>query len=177
MTTQKSNSHQKEDDCEVDSLSIEEFDSRKNSSETKNSIEGPDEEDSKEDEAIMSMTQSSVSSVSGLYLGVFDEDPRKRIKNKKIKLDQLLMDGDQLIELPPEDLVIGKKSTKLLSTIPHFNGFNQRIPHVFVINSVTKARESLCPHLRAITAMLRSMLAQRLAPVNITMQVNYLNLY
>ena len=122
------------------------------------------------------MTQSSVSSVSGLYQGIFDEEPKKVIKKTKIKLDQLLMDGDQLIELPPEDLVIGKKSNKLLSTIPHFNGFNQRVPHVFVINSVTKARESFSPHLRAITAMLRSMLAQRLASVNITMQVSYLNL-
>ena len=79
-------------------MSIDEFDSKKDSPETKNSREGPEDEDSKEDEVILSMTQSSVSSVSGLYLGVFYEEPKKTIKNKKIKLDQLLMDGDKLIE-------------------------------------------------------------------------------
>ena len=53
MTTQRSNSHQNEDDCESNSLSIDEINSKKDSSETNKSGEGPEDQYSKEDEAIL----------------------------------------------------------------------------------------------------------------------------
>ena len=83
-----------------------------------------------------------------------------------------LLNNDLIVELHPDDLIIGKTSMDILDSLPHFNGIHLRIPNYYVLNSVTKAQTSVTPHVRAIAVLISSILARRMMSSNIVLQVS-----
>ena len=84
-----------------------------------------------------------------------------------------LVNNDAMVELHPDDLIIGKTSIDIIDSLSHFNGIHLRIPSYYVVNSVTKAQASVTPHVRAIAVLISSVLARRMMSSNIVLQVSH----
>ena len=118
----------------------------------------------KPDPTAQSISQSIVQSPA---------DPLANISNQiRISRRLPMMNNDEVVELHPNDLIIGRTSMDILDALPHFNGIYLRIPRYYVINSVTKAPSLITPHVRAIATMISSILARRMLSSNIVLQVS-----